>query len=343
MRALILSLILACVVCSYAVPAEEIAGRFLGLGYDDPSGDSPYGPLMWCGERLWVETNSGQKLVDPASATVLWQQDGPGLSLFSCTGEGAGTVFWFDDFENNQIVWNSMDGRQRGNLRGFARSDDTGWPMIVIGAQQLVSLVDSGNQLTASSLPAGLAAVAVPRDQVSALVEGDVLNDFKVLKPGVIELDSFRNGMDMAIILRVDVQGGKGEVRQSWTLEDLLEDLLLSPIVGVDAWPRLEQDGSLSFAIMKRREMSVAAAIQKCTVVGIDDGAPRATCQPATPVADAEIARQQRSGRCAFCYGNQTAPSGRWTAWMKEAPFNSDDDIGKVELYVAPTADLLKP
>ncbi|GAB2174518.1 hypothetical protein [Dongia sp. agr-C8] len=132
-------------VCSSALHADESVGRFLGLGYDDPSGDSPYGPLTWRGERLWVETNEGQRLVDPATADVLYQQAGQlRLSLYACTGEGAATVFWFDDFQSNRIVWRSMDGRESGELRGFARSDDTGWPMIDIGTKQLVSLVETG-------------------------------------------------------------------------------------------------------------------------------------------------------------------------------------------------------
>src|SRR5262245_4832456 len=63
-------------VCSSTVPADESPrGRYLGVGYDDPSGDSPYGPLTWCGERLWVEANDGHRLIDPATGKVLWQQD----------------------------------------------------------------------------------------------------------------------------------------------------------------------------------------------------------------------------------------------------------------------------
>ncbi|GAB2174519.1 hypothetical protein [Dongia sp. agr-C8] len=170
-----------------------------------------------------------------------------------------------------------------------------------------------------------------------------MLNGFKVLAPGLIEVDSYRGGIDTAIILRVEVRGSSAEVNRSWALEDLLEELLLSPIVGVYNWPRLAPDGSLSFTLVKRHEGSVVKDIQSCMVNNLDSGEPNARCESETSVVDVEAMQHPERTRCGTCYGAGTSPSGRWSAWMKEVAIDNDNDVGTVELYLAPTADLLKP
>jgi hypothetical protein len=317
--------------------ADTTPGRLLGIGYDDPSGDTPYGPLSWCGDRLFLDAYDGQRLIDPSNGAVLWQRDPQQESLFACAGEGAETVFWFDPYETDEITWQSIDGRRSGSLRGFRRGDTTGWPMVLIDGNRLVGLVEAGGKLEASALPDGMRTVALPQNRTPSLTKDDALHSMSVLGPDLLELETFRRGSDTAILMRVDLQDSEAKVEQSWTLEDLLS----STYQQIFDWPKLTPDGDLTFAVVKAR-VTAGLTVQTCKAAGLGAGAPRVACGPEMLKAGFE---PRPCG--ANCYSVQASESRAWTAWLEEMPPDfppiGGSGEGDVRLYLAPTADLLKP
>jgi hypothetical protein len=339
MRRWLFALLAACLPAATQAEAGSHPGIYLGVGEVDQSGDSRYLTLDWCGEDLWIVTDQGPLLIDPenggavphhAPAAVVRH---PGLAgLIACSKARGQTILWFDPGED-EIIWQSLDGTQSGEIRGFVRAMHT-WdlPLIDMTDTMLVGIAAEGRTLEASGLPDGIKLVSIARNALDGILGPDRLTDFSVLSDGLLVLGAFHESDDPSdpahrrdfdtFVVNADLDGDIPKLGESVLVEDTVpDDTLVGPV-------SLDAEGSVIF--------SVGRDLRKdCRLVAVAKGPVLANCI-ASPPEDKALATQEHPER----FDQMESPSGRWFAWDEWADDGRDS---KVHFYLAPTVDLLKP
>lgn len=317
-----------------AVLGDEIPhlGIPIGTGWEDQSGDSRYSTIHWCGEHLFLQTDEGPQLIEPATRTVV-PRDYPQsvmehplhASLIDCTKSGRETILWFDTGDA-AVVWQALSGSQSGVIHGFSRADSVwDYPLLDFTDTMVVGIAAEGQAIEATALPKDMKLASIPRNAVQRFVRGGRLIGTTLLSPTLIELDSRDESADDFIsVLDVDLAGPLSVVKDGVILQDTVSgeiDELVRPKV---------RDRQVVFKVTSEE------GVQECGLGAITSAA-RAICTPSSydKTFAERLAERLAPNWAAWDYSE----SWKWVAWAEWA----DQTNGPVRFYLAPTTDLLKP
>jgi hypothetical protein len=321
-----------------ALPAAALADEMphlgipIGTGWEDQSGDSRYSTIHWCGEHLFLQTDAGPQLIEPATRAVVPRSYPQPVmehplhaSLIDCTKTGRETILWFDTGDA-AVVWQALSGPQSGVIRGFSRADSVwDYPLLDFTDSMVVGIAAEGQAIEATALPQDMKLASIPRNTGLRFVRGGRLIDITLLSPTLIELDSRdESADDFTSILDVDLAGPLSGVKDGVILQDTVSgeiDEFVPPKV---------RDRQVVFKVTSQED------VQECSLGAITSAA-RATCTPSShdKTFAERLAERLTPNWAAWDYSE----SRKWVAWAEWA----DHTNGPVRFYLAPTADLLKP
>jgi hypothetical protein len=362
---------LTAILVSAPVQADDPAhpGVLLGTGVIDIAGHSPYGPVQWCGELLFVQTDSGPQLVDPETHAVVSRKVPEAVrreplyaGLFECTQAEGKTILWFDDGDAS-IIWQTIDGSDSGRVTGFFRVPFYGTPYFDVSDRMTAGVAAEGKEFIADRLPPGMKLLSVSAQRLQPPLTLDQVNGFSLLRDDLVEIVTSRdavigtNGITrqpqvgIAIVAQLDLRQTPPGIEHSVAIQDILPgsknpkgplvvapDGLVMYVLGLDQpleFPELvvASDGNVHF------EIGEGADRKDCKLIGLSWGTPEVVC-----------ARMPEDFKTLFeRILEQTkdwpslSPSGRWVAWTEQLPIEGGKDWGDVGIYLAPTAELLKP
>lgn len=351
MRRCFFALIAICF--SAPTQADEPAhpGILLGTGIDDIVADIPYGPIKWCGELLFLQTESGPELIDPATRAVVSRNvpeavrhDPFGAGLLGCTKAGGETVLWFDD--GVSVVWQSIDGSDVGTLRGIARP--WGTPLFDMNDRIAAAVPKKGGTLVADRMPGGMKLLPISTIGTEPRVPLDHLDGFVLLRDDLVALVSHgdpqigvkelvidhgqiigQGPIGLTTVIEIDLDQGLPRNRHSVTIQELL------PSGRKLEFPDLTIGADNEVHFMKESD----SVREDCKLIGLSWGAPKVVCErlPADFKTQTELILEKVNTDWALI-----SPSGRWAAWDEWFPITDDDSVGRVTFYVAPMAGLLE-
>jgi hypothetical protein len=347
------AILVAVCLCSGA-RADEAAppGVLLGTNSIDLSGESPYGPITWCGELLFVRTESGPELIDPETRAVLSRNVPEAVrrepyfaGLLECTKADEKTILWFDDGDAS-IIWQTVDGSDTGLVQGFHRSWFYGRPFLDLTDQTVAGVPAEDKTLAADRLPPGMKLLSVSPTGLQPPLTLEFVDDFALLKDDLVEIVTHRDAeigtnriirqpqSGIVIVAQLDLRQTPPGIEHAVAIQDILPGStnVQGPLV-------VASDGNVHF------EMGEDAESKDCRLQGLSWGTPEIHC--ARLVQDKRPLRERVSERIGDESKTGTfvalSPSGHWVAWTKQVPIESDQDVGTVNVYLAPTADLLSP
>jgi hypothetical protein len=320
-------------VCLYTgAQADEVPhpGRYLDMAQYDDTGDSGFNSFIWCGERLWLNGNSGIVLVDPATGkTSRSLSVGPDPSyydLWGCSGSGNRTVMLLDH-ARSRLVWKTLDAKSEGEISGVSRgSGSRQFPLVAVDEAAFVGISVGDSPLQATALPPGYRLISI------APAAGEPFADIKeAIGLRRIRHDLFSLDFGSRQVL-IEIQENGKIIRQR-ELFDIV------PIRGFFlSYPAPDGDALVVRAWAHAETYNpFALAARICRIDDLWQTPVKTDCHAA---AEAE---QSIGDRVSVKLQNETvlvSPSGRWDAWAEEI---DGDTEGNCRIYVAPTADLLKP
>jgi hypothetical protein len=333
-----------------AADTAKHPGILVGTGYSDQSGDSRYLPIKWCGELLFLQTESGPELLDPRTRKVVAKdfppavkENAPQAGLIGCSTLGKDTILWFDDGDQS-IIWQSLKTGNRGSLRGFARSEHT-WdmPLADMAGATVAIVAGKDDKVEADKLPPGMKFVTIPYASLAPTLGKDRLTDFFLLSDDIVELDAFRAPDEGAVvpttrsndtfIATIDLASNPPRIIRAVLLQDAFAQ-------GMDSfveWPKPAADDAVKF------KADIAGKAQGCRLTGLKAGAPKADCT-ALP-ADYQTILERIDAKV-HAYDRDASPSGRWVVWDEwiidpDSPADAAVD-GRVRFYLAPAVDLFR-
>jgi hypothetical protein len=328
---LLLALAAACLAKPVTADEAGHPGILLGTGETDSIGDSRYGPLRFCGEYLYLHTDAGPQLIDPATrerlplkAPLEVQRDQYGAGLADCSMAGGETILWFDNGEDT-VVWQTMDGSRSGEVRGFARSALTrDVPLLDATDSRIVGISAEGRKLEANALPDGVQLTSITLDSVTEFLLTDRPIDIKLLSPHRVELDT----LELAVILDVALEDETAVVRDGVILQYEVPG-------GIDAFlepPHIEGE-QIVFKIKR------AENLKDCRLVAVTSSPGKADCTllPKGYVPLPDRLFEQLSSNV---FDSDISGSQRWFAW-DELIDGPDSESGEVQFYIAPVVDVL--
>lgn len=327
-----IALIAVC-LCTEA-QADEAAhtGRYLDTAPYDDTGDSGYNSFIWCGERLWLNGSSGMVLIDPETGTVSQRlsisPDPMDYDLWGCSGTGDRMVLLLDHIaRSGGLVWKTVDGKSEGEISGVSRGrDNLHFPLIAVDETAFVGIGVGNDPLQATTLPTGYRLVSIIPGAVKPFGDVEEAIGLSQIRHDVFSLDL----ESRQVLIEIDKEGNIIRHRNLSEIVPLSSDYFLSypkpngETFVVRAWDR----GTLA---------AVSLAAQICRIEDLWQTPVKIDCHAA---AEAE---QSIGDRISVRLRNETvlvSPSGRWAAWGEEI---EGDAQGNRRIYVAPTADLLKP
>jgi len=354
MRRLLFALIWFCLSAPTNADEAVHPGILIGTGTADWSGDCPYAPIGWCGEKLWLDADAGKSLIDPATRkATLISDKGDYEDFLGCQFVNGETILWTDAAEKG-LIWRNLDHAQTGILTGVRRGD-WGDPLIDFKGNLVVALTEPGKHIDISGEPTGVQIVALDSSLLAptlqAIAERD--NPKGPHQPSLLRLGllsdrivsvqmnrllprqpgGWQNKTDAITVFELDLAQGEPSLRNAWSIEDALR---LAPEDEI-AEVKFTAAGRLQFAVSRSEGWS------ECTRE-MTPSSQEISCRPliANPGAAAEGEKIERRigvtwhGKLAVA---AVSPAGQWIAWGEWEP---DDDQGKVRLYLI-AADPLKP
>lgn len=330
--------------------AEAIKGPWVsvGVGHEDPTGDSPYGPLNWCGDLLWAEHGTDVVLIEPETKQVRWTlREMSSQDFVACNGEQGLVVVWTST--NHGLAWRTLDDKQLGLIFGVARDRYRGRPLIsfIPGATIIVA---EHQDLQSINSPPGNPIVSLPASDLSAIV-GDVDPRCASSDPPI--LDWAYAASSRLLVLGVD---------RTIPDRDALYGCALNAATTLVSM-RIDNEH-----VVLDRHWKVNEGFDPPISDSIYDVENRAGQQvqfsvgwPQTQTCNVDLASKEPHPVCAalppraYKYGvvhaaihrifgaqvgsTQISPSGEWVAWTEAAP--TEEDYATVNMYLARTADLL--
>jgi hypothetical protein len=305
-------------------------GRYLDTALYDDIGDSGYNWFVWCGEQVWLNGSSGMVVADPETGKILRRVSvGPNpmdYDLWGCSGSGDRMVFLLDHGRAG-LVWKTLDGKSEGEISGVRRGRDSlRFPLIAMDETAFVGISVADDPLQAMTLPPGYRLVSIAPGAVKPFGDVDEAVGLSRIRHNLFSLDL----ESRQVLIEIDKDGTVTRHRNLSDIVPLSSDYFLS-------YPKPDGDALVVRAWDRGTLTTPSLAAKICRIEDPWQTPVKTKCHAA---AEGE---QAIGDRISVRLKNETvlvSPSGRWAVWGEEI---EGDQQGNRRVYVAPTADLLKP
>jgi hypothetical protein len=233
------------------------------------------------------------------------------------------------DHTRERLVWKTLDGKRDGEIFGVHRGrDNRQLPLITMDGTAFVGISADDNPLHATALPPGYRLISIAPATLKSFADVEKAVGLNWIRHNLFSLD-LGSGQ---VLLEIDASGREPKIAKHRNLSDIVP-------LGHEYFLSYPKPDGVGFVVRawSSTAQPLALAAQFCRIENLWQTPVQTVCHPPTP------AEQTIGDRISAKLLNETllvSPSGRWAVWGEQIEGDQDRNLS---IYVAPTADLLKP